>query len=194
MLVRGLTSRPRNAKVAPKTGQHDPNIPWSNRLFLKGATSRAHDLAENRWVKDGRFVDLSGYLEWLKVMLGVHCSLGLPAACHLGHQAWADEESARLTAISRDLGCAVPGKPAARDISTSWAFGVLYALNGSALGAATLLKGGGVSDAWPRSYLTVMSRYAKTGGVSSFFRQLNGEGICLSEADEGADAVFAQLQ
>lgn len=169
------------------------NVALDNRHFLKAATRTAHERAETNWVTQGRFEDRAAYTAWLSAMAEVHATLGARAARCLDDPTWRDEEQRRLLAIEADLAVPIPVCEFGCDRSGSWAWGVAYALNGSAMGASVLLKSGAVAPDWPCSYLTVLRDYATSGRLQSFFRDLEGLRIDLDQASAGARDVFAAL-
>lgn len=65
-----------------------------------------------------------------------------------------------------------------------------YALNGSALGAAMILKHGGLGPDWPRRYLEMGRSYARSGGVRHFFDRLDRTPLVPHRVVAGAAAVF----
>ncbi|MEL7104393.1 MAG: biliverdin-producing heme oxygenase [Pseudomonadota bacterium] len=164
-----------------------------NRHVLKAATKSAHQRAEARWVTEGRFADRAAYSAWLAAMAGVHVTLGAPAARLLNDPSWRNEERQRLAALKADLSADLPECDTSPERSGSWAWGVAYALNGSAMGASILLKSGAVASGWPRRYLTVLRAYATSGRLHGFFAELAHQGIDLDEAGTGAKDVFAAL-
>lgn len=164
-----------------------------NRGYLKAATHRAHERAETRWTVSGRFRDASAYIDWLRVMERSHRRLGLnAAACAYPHAL--QVEQIRISALGSDLGGGQGAPVTVAKISQSWAWGVLYALNGSALGASILLKSGAVPNAWPSAYLRVMRDYATSGGLVAFMRSLQQQALDLPQAANGADAVFEMIR
>ena len=124
-------------------------------------------------------------------MYRAHCGLGLAAAERSGLPSALREEQARIAALERDLAPAAPPGPAPL-LSRDAAWGVLYALNGSALGATVLLRET-AGDERPSAYLTVMRDYARSGELRAFFDTLNHAPLELSGAAQGAAAVFADL-
>lgn len=169
------------------------NVVLDNRHLLKTAIRTAHERAEAGWVTEGRFADRAAYTAWLTAMAGAHVALGGPAARLLRDPEWRNEERARLSALKTDLSVALPVHEYSHGRSDSWAWGVAYALNGSAMGASVLLKSGAVSSGWPRRYLTVLRDYATSGRLHGFFRDLEGLRMDLDEASAGARDVFAAL-
>ncbi|WP_298836223.1 biliverdin-producing heme oxygenase [uncultured Roseobacter sp.] len=168
------------------------NAPPDNRLSLKAATSDAHASAEAVWFDAGAFSSPDRYRLWLGQMLAVHSDMGLRAAGTVMSGAYLAPEEARCAALARDLGTSPPPAPD-QPASESWSWGVLYALNGSALGASVIHRTISRENSWPLEYLTVMRDFATTGGVKQFFDRLNAVDLSENEARRGADAVFARL-
>ncbi|MEL6585556.1 MAG: hypothetical protein AAFY65_09330 [Pseudomonadota bacterium] len=166
-----------------------PRAP-TNRAVLRDATRAAHGAAEARWVWQGRFRSRGAYGDWLRRLLRAHCTLGLPAAQVLGD---AHQERLRIRALRSDLGLSGAGArgPEPLDLGTAW--GVAYALNGSALGASSLLTSGAVSRDWPQAYLRVLRDYARGGGLRAFFDDLDAASVPRAQMVQGAQAVFACL-
>jgi heme oxygenase len=169
-----------------------------NRDVLRQRTAGLHTAAEQVWRADRGFPDLGAYRAFLSALLSAHQRLGLAAAEARGDAADMAEERARITALKDDLGDAAPPQagPAAalpaRSIVPDRAWGIGYALNGSALGAAMMLKAGMPGD-WPISYLTSLSAYARSGRLATFFRRLNAAPLDLDIASEGGCDVFRLL-
>lgn len=162
----------------------------SNRGYLKSATQHIHGQAEQTWLSGHGFANLSTYRGWLGAMLKIHQTHGLQAAGILDGQCDPALEQDRLDALQRDLDTAQAIAVPASRRSESWAWGVQYVLNGSALGACVLLKTGGVAPAWPSQYLRTMQGFAQSGGLKRFFDMLDGRELDLAEATSGARAAF----
>ncbi len=165
----------------------------SNRAVLKAATKRAHMRAEATWTENGRFKHISHYRAWLQGLQAVHAGLGQAAAQVLGDTVQIAEEGRRAEALEEDLSERACSDGSQRQTTESWAHGVCYALNGSAIGASMLLKSGAIPDHWPQSYLRVMANYASSGGLKAFFDQLESSDLEMARAVEGAQAVFDKL-
>lgn len=167
----------------------------SNRHYLKMVTSDPHDKAEARWFSSGKFTCRNSYEQWLQSMLHVHGSLGVKATAKTALPQYGNVEEGRFAALSLDL--ALPKTPspieAPSEISTAWAWGVLYALNGSSLGASILLKSESVRTDWPSQYLHEMRQFATSGALGHFFAELDALKLDKSEAANGAKAVFSAL-
>lgn len=166
----------------------------SNRDRLRHATRDAHITTERLWLPHGRFTDRVNYTEWLFALWRVHNQLGRAATEALPNARFAAEEGTRRAALKQDLeldAAAVRSGPKAP--SSGWAWGVLYALNGSALGASGLLRSGGLAADWPSSYLQTMQTYAKSGELRTFFDQLNDESSRPDAMIDGANEVFQAL-
>lgn len=174
--------------------QRDFGAQESNRALLKRATSGAHRSVESAWFPSAGFQGFDGYREWLLALYKVHNTLGQSAAHTLGRENWIVEESARMACLVRDTGLQPQAAPPAKLGSESWAWGVLYAINGSALGGAVLLRDPSLHESWPKAYLKELGAFAKSGGVKSFFDELNKNSITARDAINGALAVFATLE
>lgn len=161
-----------------------------NRLTLKECTLRSHLNAEARWLGTDGFSSLAVYRDWLDTMLDIHLSLGLSAAKALSKAGQTMDESARLRALCADLQRLEQKPTDVAPMETSRAWGVQYVLNGSALGAATLMKPGQLHRDWPARYLSEMANYAKSGKLKAFFDQLDAAPIDVAVAEIGARDVF----
>ena len=144
----------------------------SLRVHLKNATRDSHAAAEARWTASGAFSSRFAYANWLERMYQVHAGLGQAAAETARWPGAARDEADRAACLAQDLS-ATNGQPQDRpSLSRPAAWGVLYALNGSALGASILLRSM-VPDGWPVSYLQEMARFAKSGRLARFFADLD---------------------
>lgn len=161
-----------------------------NRQVLRRHCKDLHDRSEGIWFGSSRFSNLTGYLFFLRVLQNAHVQYGLPAAQVIGEKSHIEVERRRLKALERDLHS--KAKPAGEkvDISPDFAWGIGYVLNGSALGASTLLKSHAISRSWPRRYLTDGYTFAREGDLARFFRKLNDQRLDIQEAVHGAEATF----
>ncbi|MEM0987401.1 MAG: hypothetical protein AAGK00_00870 [Pseudomonadota bacterium] len=166
--------------------------PETNRQHLRAATQHAHQETETAWSSAEGFADAQTYRRFLGALATVHTRLGMPAATLRGADEMADEWE-RVHALANDLGHTPPPPPARGGMSDSFAWGVGYALNGAALGAAMMLKGGFLPPDWPKAYLSTGRDYAKSGRLARFFDALNDVGLDREEAARGARAVFDGL-
>ncbi len=165
----------------------------TNRESLRHQTREDHNRAESTWTKSGRFDSRQDYNAWLTALYHVHSALGVAAAQTLGASWLIDKEQSRCRALERDLGTCGSEKTPEKTGTRSWAWGVQYALNGSALGASLLLKSGAIDDSWPRNYLTEMQAFAKSGALKQFFSSLDRTPVDIEEAGHGARSVFGAL-
>ena len=163
-----------------------------NRAELRHLTQSAHDRAEALWSADGSFTDQRAYAAWLAAMQHVHRQFGLPAAQLLGREHETAEQT-RLAALSQDLDRDTPSGPVPHQQCQSRAWGILYALNGSALGASHLMKSGEMGRTWPNAYITCMRAYATSGRLKHFFDRLDTSRLDLTAASDGARQVFAAV-
>lgn len=163
--------------------------PVSTRVLLKEATQSAHDMADATWGQASTFADAARYRAWLSRLRAAHARYGLAAATALG-AADAMEEQARLRCLQSDLGEAGAPAKAAPAPSSDWAWGVCYALNGSALGASVMVKSYNVPERDGTRYLWHMRSYARGGQLGSFFGRLNACDLSVEDAAVGACMVF----
>lgn len=161
-----------------------------NRQRLKAATLQAHARTEAAWFGRAAFADLATYRHWLSAMQQVHLGLGVDAAHALGDGA----EAARLAALDTDLGNCPQAEHVPQSAPPSWAWGVQYAINGSALGASILMKSAALQPDWPTAYLETMRSYATSGALNAFFQTLNAQDLDHVQATEGATQVFTLLE
>ncbi len=163
------------------------------RHFLKHATAAAHQEAEAAWSLNKAFADLKSYKNWLDAMLEVHEQLGMAAAASLGDSNALIIEQARVDAIRTDLGVTTATRRQSPLRSKCWAWGVLYALNGSAMGASILIKSSALHSNWPVTYLTLMRNFAASGDLFKFLETLNTAKLDRTSAAEGANDTFRML-
>ena len=174
------------------TDLHRPR-PITNRDQLRHATQAAHTEVEGRWFTFGSFNSRSSYDHWLSSLYSAHASLGAAAVKASALRRYAEREAARRDALMSDLGASQTDRPEAQPVSAPWAWGVLYALHGSALGASILLKSNAVQPGWPRRYLVEMREFAASGQLKEFFRALNAASADVQGMAKGAHAVFDLL-
>lgn len=161
-----------------------------NRMALRGSTREMHDRAERQWgaAADGDF-DLHAFFT---VMQTLHHT-GIRAAEITGLAGARDHERARLDALSSDLGSDVHNEDPMVISSPDAAWGMLYTLNGSALGASLLLKSGVTLAGKPSAYLELMRDYARSGALNSFFHALNSQELDFKRARQGACQIFSAM-
>lgn len=172
--------------------------PWktqlsTNRDILKQATEEAHACAEARWFSSGSFASRPSYDGWLSSLYFAHEALGQSATRFDALKRYALEETRRRNALVRDLGGRQQQWQQPARHSESWSWGVLYALNGSALGASVLLKTGAIQASWPTHYVEEMRNFATSGGLAAFFQSLNDDKLNATEIVCGAHSVFDAL-
>ena len=164
----------------------------TSRSILKTLTTPMHKAAEAvHWSDDG-FADLDRYRRFLTAMRSAHLALGLPAAqCRSDMESMAREQ-VLIACLSTDLdGNTARTDAACRDgMRIGFAWGVTYALSGSALGAGMILASGTLGQDWPRRYLTAQHGFASSGGVRRVFEALNAAEPDIDDALKGARAVF----
>gem|GEM_PF-3672755 len=98
-----------------------------------------------------------------------------------------------LVELAEDLDHPAPDTPPSDEMSVGYAWGVRYALGGSALGAAVLLRSGHLPQGWPRRYLSAQAAQARSGQVRKLFDIINRATFPLNPAVEGANAVFETI-
>lgn len=164
-----------------------------NRQHIRDAVQANHAKAENSWMPGRTFRSASSYVDFLRALLCVHQSLGLPAATLRQNGVERATEDARISALQQDLGTDIETGPTGCLMTESYAWGVGYALNGSSLGAATLFKSRAIKPDWPSTYMRMSRDYAASGKLAAFFRDLNGSALDLEAAVSGATDVFEML-
>ncbi|MEM6665593.1 MAG: biliverdin-producing heme oxygenase, partial [Pseudomonadota bacterium] len=115
------------------------------RQNLRQSTQILHDQVEALWISGERFSDRARYEEFLGALLTAHVTLGMGAARTRGAGEEITMERRRIAALRSDLGSRAnqTEPPATIDrMGRSFAWGVGYVLNGSALGAKMILKHG----------------------------------------------------
>lgn len=168
------------------------NATTSLRKRLKAATRDVHRQAEDRWTEHGQFQNHADYVAWLLRMRSVHASLGA-AAVQSGWPSAEGLECARARWLNADT---LTGEVLAQprlDLCSAEAWGVLYALNGSALGADLLLRQGARAAGWPVAYLQGMAEFAKSGQLKAFFEALEDAAPDFDAAYAGALQVFDMI-
>lgn len=166
----------------------------TNRAFLRETSATAHRLAENAWLSDGRFSGRDRYFAWLETLRQAHAYIAMPANAVIAPVEGCAEERARLRAFAHDLDTyRSPAPQVACCPDYSWAWGACYAINGSALGAAAMIRRGLLEDDWPVAYVTHMADYARSGMLAGFLRDLDRQVLDLEAARKGTLAVFAAL-
>lgn len=144
------------------------------------------------------FADISRYRGFLLALLTAHARLGLDAARLRNAEVDGLEEERRIHALGTDLDMATLWRDPARvsqplRMSRDYAWGVGYVLNGSALGAAVIMKAGHLGPTWPVRYLGLARDYARSGNLKAFFDALNEQTLDRAQALRGAVAVFDLL-
>lgn len=160
------------------------------RNRLKTATRAPHERAEARWTSGGQFMSRAAYDGWLERMGRIHDGLGRDAARVAGWPPGAGLEAARSRALAADLGAGVSHSSTPGPLSQAAGWGVLYALNGSALGARALLRNGLGTVDWPQAYLDEMAGFAQSGALAGFFEALEASDMAPGAALSGALLVF----
>lgn len=165
---------------------------FSTRDELKHRTTALHALAERFVWSDTGFRSFNTYLCFLGALRTAHHDLGIPAATRLGSAESLTQEHGLLRDLNEDLGSKTSaGNQTNRGaITDAYAWGVRYALGGSAIGAASLLRSGHLPDHWPKRYLRAQASAARNGQVKALFDAINAQPIAVDQATCGANAVF----
>ena len=151
------------------------------REDLKRDTRKLHDRLEAMWTREDKFASHGHYIAFLKAILEAHVTVGVAAAQRTGVGGAVALEHDRIAALCDDLGCGPRVPNTAQDLAFGYAWGVGYVLNGSTIGAASIMKSGFLEPGWPRCYMALGQSYAKAGGVAAYFEQLD-----TLEADRGS--------
>ncbi|MEL6979410.1 MAG: hypothetical protein AAGM38_12135 [Pseudomonadota bacterium] len=163
------------------------------RFRLKAGTAALHEKTEALfWSAEG-FENVAAYQRFLDAMRAAHERFGRAAAARLPHAPGLSDEPALIDALRRD-GAARPDPevaPPRRSADAAW--GAAYALRGSALGAAMILRSPSLRPAWPRAYLEASAQQARNGAVKRFFAAMEAAQPDWDEAARGAEAVFALI-
>lgn len=166
----------------------------TTRFHLRDATSMDHAAAEAVHYAHQKFADKNAYFDYLTSLYAAHLTLGLPAAQlrqDVGEEAY---HQTHVGLICEDLGHTPRPESACDPVrSLGEAWGISYALIGSALGATAVLRDLGSSSDWPTAYLDASARFAKSRGVATFFAALNAANPDPDEATFGARRVFARI-
>lgn len=161
------------------------------RTQLRAQTLQLHDKVESLWTDDGAFAERATYLAWLGCLLTAHRRLGLPAAVARGSFEDIQRERESIARLCEDLQMRRLPQGANSLASISYAWGVGYVLNGSALGASLLLKRDSLAPNWPQRYLEMAAAHARSGGVYAYFKALEHASVVLDEAIAGAKDTFS---
>ncbi len=165
----------------------------NNRQHLRAAVQANHAMAEQAWIRDGKFLSHGSYLDFLRALLRAHVSIGLPSALHRRSATELALERARIAALETDLATRAGVVSESLILSKSYAWGVAYVLNGSCLGAALLLKSDAVDPGWPSTYLRLSQSCAASGRLKTFFGDLNAAVLNRPDAVVGARDVFTLI-
>lgn len=182
-----------DSRVHGREKEQGRDGPDGLRRWLQRQTAALHDQTERRVLGAASVQDITrpAYDALLVSALRAHVLLGRAAAPFLGAGACAREDL-RIAALCADLGRdgdldgMVPVLAPGRD----WAWGVGYALKGSAIGARSLLEAA-ATRGWPVAYLGAQRRFATSGELSRFLRALDRCGARPDAALGGARGVFA---
>lgn len=169
----------------------------SGRVILKARTDPSHRRTEALFWGAAGFRDRSGYDRFLVAMEAAHRRYGAPAARRLEAYGVLQDEPRLLSALAADRAeRASPPRalsnPAGLCDSAAW--GAAYALAGSALGAATMLRSPSLRPGWPRRYLTASAARARDGSVRRAFAAMEAAAPDWEQAAAGALAVFSLVR
>lgn len=165
----------------------------STREALRVAVQDLHDAAEAEWADPSGFASVDRYLAFLGALQRAHLVLGLPAAQALPDPEYVAHEEDRIRALHHDLGT-VPDPAGAGPVqSPAYAWGVSYALQGSSVGAAIMLKHGAIRPGWPDRYMQLGRDHVRSGDLNRFFDRLDAAAPPMNAATEGASDVFRIL-
>ncbi|MEM1383100.1 MAG: biliverdin-producing heme oxygenase [Pseudomonadota bacterium] len=164
------------------------------RPLLREATRALHEQIETVWAPAGAFESEKAYRSFLSTLMRIHRQVGLTAAMARGDTEEVDEEQRRLSALAADLDASPAGARPARTLGADYAWGVGYVLNGSCLGAAMLLKSGGLGPEWPRRYLYLGRDFAKSGRLRRYFERLNALPLDREAVERGALETFGMFK
>lgn len=168
--------------------------PGGLRVHLKQLTAPVHDRVERLWISDGVFLSENHYSEFLAALLAIHTRLGLSASQSVSDLEMQREERRRVSALSLELGLKIPSSCSSDAVAHDYAWGILYVLNGSTLGASQLLKLNALPAGWRSSYLELGRDYAKSGRAARFFRDLDSQSLDWQQAARGAMETFQLLE
>lgn len=164
------------------------------RASLRSSTWNLHQKIEAVWTLDGGFKGRDSYLGFLANLAVAHRALGIPAALAMGDADAYTEETKRVEALAEDLGVPAWPKPPLAEMSPSYGWGVAYVLNGSTLGASSMLKQGHIQDGWPSAYMRLGRTYVTSGKLKAFFEALNTAALDQAEVNRGALDTFAVFE
>ena len=161
------------------------------RMQVREETRELHDALDSEWWTSRGFASKQRYLAFLRAAQEAHSRFGIAAASARADGSDRIEQARRL-ALILDLEEETPqAMPDCDGVDISFAWGVGYALNGSALGASKILKSGDLDQDWPRRYLELGQRFARSGAVRKFFDDLNVQTLERDKMINGATAVFS---
>ncbi len=160
------------------------------RSVLHQLTADIHGEVECLWSDMGTFATRCGYIKFLEKALAVHCNFGVSAVQTWGNDCDEQKEMERIDCLVSDLESEPVSVRKKRSMSKSYAWGVSYVLNGSALGASFMLKRGGIPTDWPSSYFGYGRSFVRSGHLKAFFDRLNSADIEMEEALVGAADCF----
>ncbi|MEO0361925.1 MAG: hypothetical protein AAF322_12500 [Pseudomonadota bacterium] len=167
------------------------------RDTLRRSTAEIHAEAEALFWSGDRFASADAYRRFLWAMREAHVRFGLPAATLLDGDRGAAREARLIALLDDDLDRAGSPPAATPAMEEARAWGAAYALSGSALGAATILKTGGAPEGCAAAYLRAQAAAARGGETRRFFDALDARGPTTEAARraavEAASAVFAAI-
>lgn len=160
------------------------------RSSLRKTTYSLHQRLEQLWTPQDHFVSISSYRNFLRLLLNAHCEVGFRAAIARGDETELTRESERVAALGVDLTISSPEASLTPAMPNSYAWGVGYVLNGSALGASIIVKKNYILNNWPSKYMKLEQNYVRTGQMKKFFENLECSDLDVSEVERGAIATF----
>lgn len=175
---------PEGVKVATK------HIASSPRFLLRDMTASDHARAEAVHYQDQKFADQEAYFRYLACLYRAHKELGSAAAKQRNDPEEHAHHNQCAALICSDLGQRLGSATTVIQLSEDQAWGVSYALIGSALGATTILRAMHEQVDWPIDYLKATVAFAKSKGVAQFFGDLNAAAPEPDQAAAGARLVF----
>lgn len=185
------TFQPDTPAARRSAGQAPPR---SLRDRLRSSTHGLHARIEAIWSPGQGFASAQAYRRFLEVLLHAHRMVGLPAAKARLDAIEIAYETARIDALYQDLDRPAEPETVPPPMGFAEAWGAGYVLNGSALGASMMLKGGYLGSDWPSRYMALGGEYVRSGNLRRFFDALNTRPLDIASVERGAKAAFALFE
>lgn len=166
----------------------------SLRHYLRRSTAPDHARAEAVHWTGSDFRDRAGYERYLNALQQAHLVWGCGAAQVLDQPDEAARHEVYAGLIAEDCRSDPPGATTPASMSRDMAWGVTYALVGSALGASMILRKLLQAHDWPMAYLKASHAHATSGGVLRIFDALDASGADRNRARQGACALFRVIE